>query len=146
MLPEIQERTRKKHERTCSTCLAAGGGQSPPSWWLVFVMFCTCSFMFCLYFGQIHALVFGEQFSTRGMFFMSLLYCFQSTCVYKYRTSKIHPIFWSGVCLCDLQVIMHYIPLAEVARRLMCNRNFKGISTIIQPWLWNSIQLAKARS
>ena len=107
MLPEIQERTRKKHERTCSTCLAAGGGQSPPSWWLVFVMFCTCSFMFCLYFGQIHALVFGEQFSTRGMFLMFLLIFYQ--CTWRVQVQNKQDTSYIIVWVI-LQVIMHYIP------------------------------------
>ena len=28
--------------------------------------------------------------------------------------------------MCDGQVILHYIPLTEIARRLICRKNFKG--------------------
>ena len=123
MLPEIQERTWKKHARTCSTCPSDMGYRVPHVGRLVFVMFCTCSFMFCLYFGQIHALVFGEQFSTRGMFLMFLLIFYQ--CTWRVQVQNKQDTSYIIVWVI-LQVIMHYIPLAEVGRRLLCNRKFKG--------------------
>ena len=47
-----------------------------------------------------------------------------------YRTCKVHlenkQIFFNNM-VCDfVQVIIHYIPLAEVAKRLMLNSKFKG--------------------
>ena len=34
--------------------------------------------------------------------------------------------FWRNFVLCDGQVILHYIPLTEIASRLLCRRQYRG--------------------